>query len=47
MCGGIPLLSPVPYGKHVDTFTFMLVVLIEVLLTIFEVVKLIHNYAVC
>jgi len=35
------------YGKHVDTFTFMLVVLIEVLLTIFEVVKLIHNYAVC
>ena len=34
------------YGKHVDTFTFMLVVLVKILHEIFEVANLIHNYAV-
>ena len=33
------------YGKHVDTFTYMLVVLLKMLLKIFDLVKLNHNYA--
>jgi len=33
-------------GRHADTFTFMLMVLIKILHTILEVLKFIHNYAV-
>ena len=34
------------YGKHVDIFTCMLAVLINILLKIFDLDNLIHNYAV-
>jgi len=47
MSGGIPLLPLAPlYGRHSDNFTFMLMVVIKMLPTIFEVFILIQNYAV-
>jgi hypothetical protein len=38
--------SSLLHGRHVDTFTFMLMVLIKILHTILEVLKFIHNCAV-
>ena len=46
MSGDIPLLPLVPLWQTVRHFTLMLMVVIKILPTIFEVFILIQNYAV-
>jgi len=46
MCGFIPVIPLCLYGKHVDIFTFMLMVLIKILQTIFDLIILIRDCGV-